>query len=86
MTDYQDFTSPDTPKSERRRLGVGDIYANQAKCLRCGDIIRSKNRHDMARCSCKSLAVDGGSWMLRRAVESVDDFEEMSIPYDDVKE
>ena len=31
------------------------------KCKKCGDIIWSKHRHDMAWCKCGSVAVDGGS-------------------------
>jgi hypothetical protein len=30
------------------------------KCLRCGDFIFSRSRHDFRWCSCKSCAVDGG--------------------------
>ena len=30
------------------------------KCLKCGDIIYSRSRHDFRWCSCESCAVDGG--------------------------
>lgn len=30
------------------------------KCLKCGDIIYSRSRHDFHWCSCESCAVDGG--------------------------
>lgn len=30
------------------------------KCLKCGSLIISKHRRDFRRCSCESVAVDGG--------------------------
>lgn len=66
-TDYHSFTTIDTPTEERRRFRVGDWWINAAECLKCGDLIRSKNRHDMVSCSCGSISVDGGSWYLRRS-------------------
>ena len=84
-TDYQTFCPQGTKQEERRRLNVGDIFANQVKCKKCGDIIRSCNRHDMVRCSCGAVAVDGGSWYLRRA-GNIDSIEEMSVNYDDIKD
>lgn len=39
---------------------------NRAKCRKCGDIIESKHRHDLVWCSCKTIAVDGGSSYCRR--------------------
>ena len=84
MTDYQDFTTIDTPEEERRKLDVGDIWANQIKCLKCGDIIRSKNRHDFRYCSCKQIAVDGGSWYGKRLFQEEGDYEEMLINYKDI--
>lgn len=44
------------------------ILSNKAQCLRCGDIIESKHRHDFVWCSCKGIAVDGGREYLRRIV------------------
>lgn len=64
--DYHDFTDIHTPKEERRKLGVGDIYINAATCLNCGVYLRSKNRHDMVVCSCGN-SVDGGSWYAKRS-------------------
>lgn len=84
-TDYQDFTTKDTPEEERRRLNIGDVWNNCIKCKKCGDVIRSKNRHDFRYCSCKSVAVDGGSWYCKRVGE-LGDWEELSEPYNDVKE
>jgi len=42
------------------------IITNMIKCTKCKDIIESKNRHDFVWCSCKSVAVDGGTAYLRR--------------------
>lgn len=67
MQDYHDFTTQDTPEKERRRLDVGDMWINAVKCLACGDVIRSRNRHDFIWCSCNNVAVDGGSWYCKRA-------------------
>ena len=42
------------------------IKRNALKCLKCGDIIESKHRHDFVECSCGSIFVDGGREYLRR--------------------
>lgn len=51
------------------------IISNKAQCLRCGDIIESKHRHDFVWCSCRDengepngIAVDGGRDYLKRMV------------------
>jgi|UniRef100_UPI00352B2C28 hypothetical protein len=33
---------------------------NKVRCKKCGDIIESKNRHDMVWCKCGAIAIDGG--------------------------
>lgn len=55
------------------------IIKNQVKCLKCGDIIESKNRHDFVTCSCGNVSVDGGKDYLRRTFHNKDDYEELSI-------
>lgn len=80
--DYQTFTTKDTPKEERRRLNVGDIWSNAAECTLCGDVVRSTNRHDCRSCKCGAIAVDGGSDYARRIGDQFIDRTEM---YDDVK-
>lgn len=65
--DYWSMVNIDTPKTERRRLGIGDIYENAATCLSCGEYVRSRNRHDFVTCKCGSVSVDGGSWYARRS-------------------
>ena len=42
------------------------ILVNKSKCMRCGDVIESKYRHDFVECSCGSIFVDGGLDYLRR--------------------
>ena len=39
---------------------------NRAQCLKCGDIIESKDGQDFVKCKCGALAVDGGSEYTRR--------------------
>lgn len=85
MTDYHDFTTRDMPQEERRRLGVGDIWKNAARCVKCGDEIQSNNRHDYVSCSCGAIAVDGGSWYSRGA-GNLSDFIWCGEMYDDVRE
>ncbi len=79
-TDTQAMTTIETSPKERKRLGVGNIYANQVRCLKCNTVIRSKNRHDFVTCPCKSISVDGGSWYLKRAGQ-VGNYEELSVMY-----
>lgn len=85
MIDYHDFTTIDTPLAERRRLGVGDIWINAARCLRCDEVVRSRNRHDFRACKCGAIMVDGGSWYSRRVFN--DDkplWRDESVPFSDV--
>lgn len=87
VTDYQNFSTKDMLKKERSKLNIGDIWSNAAKCLLCGETIRSKNRHDFRSCSCGNLMVDGGSCYTRRGFKgSVDSFEDCSELYNDVKD
>ena len=79
---YQSLCPQGTPEAVRRSYNIGDIFLNRVKCLSCGDIITSQNRHDFVWCSCKSVAVDGGSWMNRRLFNSADMIEEMAVPYE----
>lgn len=67
MVDYQILNPITTPKETRSKYNVGDIYTNAARCLLCGDFIRSKNRHDFNTCSCGNISVDGGSHYVRRS-------------------
>jgi hypothetical protein len=87
VVDYHDFTTKDMPVAERRQLGVGDLWINAAQCLKCGDTVRSQNRHDFVSCSCGALSVDGGSWYARRSFSgSPEDYRDLSEPFDDVED
>lgn len=83
-TDYHDFTTKDMSLEERRKIHVGDIWINAVKCKKCGEVIRSKNRHDFRWCSCKSVAVDGGSWYTKRVFTEPNCYEELSESFDDI--
>ena len=85
VIDYQTVTDKNTPKSERSALNIGDLWSNKVRCLACNDVIRSRNQHDFVWCSCKNVAVDGGSWYLRR-VGGQQGYEELSEVYNDMEE
>ena len=57
---------------------ISKIECNKIKCKKCGDIIESKTRHDFKRCTCKSVAVDGGHDYLRR-IGNKEDIEDLSF-------
>lgn len=82
--DYHKFTNIDTPANERKRLHVGNIWLNKAKCKKCGDIIQSNNLHDFKSCKCGAITVDGGSWYCKRTAKNIEDFEELSVGYNDI--
>lgn len=82
-TDYQTFTTKDMSVEDRRKLNVGDIWSNAITCKKCGDTIRSMNKHDFRRCSCGAVAVDGGSWYGRR-VGNPEDYQEIIEPFDSI--
>lgn len=66
IIDYHYFSHINSPASYRKKLGIGDIYTNAATCVRCGDSIRSKNRHNFVTCNCGAVSVDGGSQYVKR--------------------
>lgn len=84
VPDYHNFTNIDTPKKERRRLNVGDIFVNAATCNLCGSYIRSKNRHDFVGCKCGNVCVDGGSWYVKRNFKKEKDFTNDIVHFSDV--
>lgn len=67
--DYHSIVTKDTPKEERYKKNIGDIYSNSIQCKNCGDVIRSKNKNDYVVCSCGKCAADGGSWYLKRVAD-----------------
>jgi hypothetical protein len=84
-TDYHDHNNIDTPKEERRKYNIGDIWINSAQCLKCGDIIRSKNRLDFKWCKCGNIAVDGGSWHASRVCKEEGTCKNIIVMFNDVK-
>ena len=62
------------------------IIKNAAKCLKCGDIIESKHRHDYVTCSCGNVSVDGGTDYLRRSFKEMDTWIDTSIWEEDLSE
>lgn len=82
-TDYHDMVNIDTPKEERQRMNIGDIWINAARCRSCGETVRSKNRHDCRQCSCGSLSVDGGSWYVRRNIQPKSSYVDEIVMFSD---
>lgn len=54
------------------------IITNKAKCLNCGNVLESHHRHDFKRCSCGTIAVDGGREYIKRCGYP-QEYEELSI-------
>lgn len=77
---YQDICNIDADVVMRRKYSIGDIFENKARCLLCGDVIMSVNRHDYVTCKCGNLSVDGGSWYIKRVV-CKGYWEELSVFY-----
>lgn len=65
-TDILNFVTKNSTKNQRRKFDIGDILINGVVCKKCGDYIRSKNRHDYKLCKCGAVGVDGGSWYCKR--------------------
>lgn len=59
------------------------IIRNSAKCLKCGDEIESKHRHDFVQCSCGNVFVDGGKDYLRRGWNEAATILDTSVTKDD---
>ena len=55
-----------------------EIISNKIKCKKSGDIIESKSTNDYKRCSCGTVAVDGGKDYLKR-IGTEEQYEELSI-------
>ena len=51
---------------------------NAIRCLKCGDVIESKHRHDFKWCKCGRVAVDGGKDYRKRCYVESSDYEEVS--------
>lgn len=64
-----EFEVPDMPEPK--------ILFNRARCRKCGSFLESKSAHDLQRCSCGAIAIDGGLEYLRR-LGAPEDIEELS--------
>ena len=49
---------------------------NRIRCLKCKDVIESKDTHDFVTCECGAVSADGGQDYYRR-VGSLSDYEEV---------
>jgi len=56
---------------------MSKIISNKALCLKCGDIIESKRRHDFISCECGAISIDGGKDYFKRS-GNPDDFGDLS--------
>lgn len=55
------------------------IIRNAIRCKKCGEVIESKNVHDLVSCKCGCCSVDGGKQYIRRIFEKTpEDYEELS--------
>ena len=72
-----------TGSDQRRRL-MKKIKRNAAQCRKCGDIIESKSRTQVVRCSCGAIFIEGGKHYLKRGFkDSKDDLIEL-VEYEEV--
>lgn len=62
---------------------MGRIIENSAQCLKCGEKIVSKHRHDYVTCSCGNVSVDGGLDYCRRSFKDMKTWIDTSIWEDD---
>lgn len=67
---------------DRKNLGIGPIRINRIQCKQCKDIITSHHLHDFKWCKCKAVAIDGGSWYLKR-IGNLEHIIELSENYKD---
>lgn len=59
------------------------IITNKIKCRTCGDVIESFFTHDLKRCKCGAVEIDGGKEYLRRSAKNLDDIIELSTVIND---
>ncbi len=64
--------------SEKEK-GMKKIKRNAAQCRKCGDIIESKSRTQVVKCSCGAIFIEGGKHYLKRGFkDSKDDLIELA--------
>lgn len=55
------------------------VIINKAQCLKCKEIIESKDVHDYKTCSCGNLSVDGGLEYCKRSCQDLLAYRDMSV-------
>lgn len=55
------------------------IVYNAIGCNHCLDVIESISRHDLKKCSCGKVFVDGGLEYLRRGYQKISDYIDLSV-------
>ena len=55
------------------------VIINKAQCLKCKEILESKDVHDYKTCSCGYLSVDGGLEYCKRNCQDFLAYKEMSV-------
>lgn len=81
---YWELCPQGTPASIRAKYNIGPYLRNAVRCKKCGQIIRSTHVHDYVKCKCGAIAVDGGSWYLKRSGD-IANCEELSERYEEVE-
>ena len=58
------------------------IKKNAIRCKACGDIVVSKQRNKVMKCSCGVCSADGGPYYLKRSgdYEELSETEEIEVP------
>lgn len=74
--------NPNASKELRDKINMGDIKKNSVICGKCNEEVESLNRHDFRYCGCGSIAVDGGSWYLKRTGD-INNYTDTSETWDD---
>ena len=54
------------------------IISNKIQCLRCKEVVESKYPHDLKKCCCGKVAIDGGHEYLKRIGKENIDYIELS--------
>jgi hypothetical protein len=62
----RNMATTDTINDKNVQQKESKLVRNAARCLKCGDVIESKHRHDFQKCRCGAIAVDGGLSYVRR--------------------
>lgn len=52
---------------------MNEMSRNRCRCKRCGDVIESVHMHDLVRCRCCAIFVDGGTLHRRRGGVSIEE-------------